>query len=229
MRTFLAACGPALLLVAIWVGLPAPASAADPAATLTISAPSPGTIVAGSKVKLALAVTGGSGPYSWRLAEGSLPPGLKLHPHNGRISGVATDPGEFRFTVMVTDSSGPQLEAKSELTITVIAGLSVEWKEYPEVKGDAISGSLAVSNQTGQELDLTVIVVAVNNIGRATALGYQHLTIAAEESEQVIPFGASPGFGSYFVRVDAVGHRPGKERVYRAAKQTTDSIEVTQF
>lgn len=203
--------------------------AEDQSATLAISAPSPNTVIVGSKVSFPLTATGGFSPYSWHLAGGQLPPGLKLHAHSGVISGVATTPGEYHFTATVADSSVPQLQTKCDLTMIVIAGLTIDWKQYPKVQDNTISGSVVVSNQTEHALDLTVVVVAVNTIGRATALGYQHFTIAAQQSGQVIPFGSSPGLGTYFVRADAVGHRPGKERVYRANKQTTASIEVTQF
>jgi len=230
MRVFLATSGLVVVLLANCAAALGQAPAGDQPATLAISVPSSSTVVAGSKVSFPLVVTGGFTPYSWRLAGGQLPPGLKLRGHSGIVSGVPTTPGEYRFTVAVTDSTIPPLQAKRDLTVTVIAGLTIDWKQYPQVQDDgSISGSVLVSNQTGYPLDLTVIVVAVNSIGRATALGYQHFTIPAQPSDQVIPFGSSPGEESYVVRADAVGHRPGTARIYRASKQTTDSIEVTQF
>ena len=58
-----------------------------------------------------------------------------------------------------------------------------------------IEGSVVVANYTDQDFTLTVIVMAVNQIGRATALGYQEFTLASGE-EQAIPFGSSPGPGT---------------------------------
>lgn len=50
------------------------------------------------------AVQGGTAPYTWTLAEGTLPAGIVLT-DDGRISGVMTAAGDFSFTVRVTDSS----------------------------------------------------------------------------------------------------------------------------
>lgn len=86
-----------------------------------------------------------------------------------------------------------------------------------------------VSNQTGHNLDITVIVVAVNSIGRATALGYQHFTLAAQKSSPAIPFGSSPGPEMYTVRVDAAAHTKSGHHVFRASKQTSDNLQITQF
>jgi hypothetical protein len=121
------------------------------------------------------------------------------------------------------------MQLQRELTINIIEGLSVDWQDAPKVHGNRISGSVVVTNQTGHDFDLTVIVVAVNQIGRATALGYQHFTLPAGSTSQLIPFESSPGQGRYYVRVDAAAHRPGKKRVYRASKQTPDSIKVQQL
>ncbi len=67
------------------------------------------------------------------------------------------------------------------MTITVIAGLSIDWKEHPKVQGNTLSGSVVVTNHTGQDFDLTVVVVGVNSIGRATTLGYQHFMLSRRE------------------------------------------------
>ena len=156
--------------------------------------------------------------------------GLKLYAHKGEVSGTPTIPGEYRFTVAVADSSAPPLQVQRVMTITVIAGLTIDWKQYPKVQGTALSGSVVVTNQTGQEFDLTVVVVAVNSIGRATTLGYQHFMLAGEQSSPVIPFGSSPGLGTYVVHADAVAHHPSGQRhhIYRARKQTSDPLPITQ-
>ena len=148
----------------------------------------------------------------------------------GEVSGTPTIPGEYRFTVAVADSSAPPLQVQRAMTITVIAGLTIDWKQYPKVQGTALSGSVVVTNQTGQEFDLTVVVVAVNSIGRATTLGYQHFTLAGEKSSPVIPFGSSPGLGTYVVHADAVAHHPSGHRhhIYRARKQTSEPLPITQ-
>ncbi len=197
--------------------------------TLQMQLPQAQGVIVGQSYTLPLTTNGGAQPYTWQLAGGELPPGCKLHARNGRITCVPTTAGDYHFTVAVTDSSIPQLRAQHDLTIHVIEGLTVSWQELPRVHGDAISGSVIISNQTSNDFDLTVVIVAVNEIGRSTALGYQHFILSANTTSPVIPFGSSPGNATYYVRADAEAHRPGYRRVYRASKQTPATLKVTQF
>ncbi|HKD83185.1 MAG TPA: Ig domain-containing protein [Terriglobales bacterium] len=190
--------------------------------------PSQGMIL-GQSYTLPLVAAGGSLPYNWRLLRGDLPPGMKLHPHTAKISGSPSATGDYRFTIAVADSSIPKLHGQLDVVIHVIEGLEVDWKEAPKVSGNAISGSAVVTNETPKDFDLTVVIVAVNQIGRATALGYQHFRLPAETTSQIIPFGSSPGLGTYYVRVDASAHQPGRKYIYHASKQTSDPLKLTQF
>ncbi len=52
----------------------------------------------------AVTAQGGTAPYTYSLASGSLPPGLNLN--NGVISGAPTSSGSYAFSVVATDSSG---------------------------------------------------------------------------------------------------------------------------
>lgn len=221
-------CGVVLVLLAAACIAPAHASQSGPP-SLGIVAPPPQTVVAGENFNLPLVAQGGLSPYTWSRIEGDLPPGLKLQPHKGAISGMPTTPGEYHFKLAVTDSDIPHQRAQRDLTIIVVAGLTIDWKQPPKVQGSTISGSVVVSNQTAHPVDVTVIVVAVNSIGRATALGYQHFTLAAQKSSPEIPFGSSPGMGTYTVRVDAAAHRKSGHYIFRASKQTPETLEVTQL
>ena len=52
--------------------------------------------------------TGGTGPYSWSVISGSLPPNLSLSPTgtpSATISGTPTTAGTYNFTVQVTDNA----------------------------------------------------------------------------------------------------------------------------
>lgn len=199
------------------------------AQNLQIQAVPPQGAVVGQDYALPLTATGGSGPYTWKLVSGTLPPGLKLQAHSGKLLGVPTTVGNYQFTVAVLDSSVPQLQITDNLAVQVIEGLSVAWQDEPKAQGGKISGSAVVTNQSGDEFSLTVIIVAVNEIGRATALGYQHFRLAPGASSQVIPFGSSPGMGTYYVRIDAVAHRPGKKHVFHASKQTSPTLKVSDL
>ncbi|WP_433124058.1 fibronectin type III domain-containing protein [Micromonospora sp. CA-240977] len=53
-----------------------------------------------------LAVTGGTAPFTWGIAAGSLPPGLSLAPDAGLLSGRPTVAGAYLSTIQVTDANG---------------------------------------------------------------------------------------------------------------------------
>lgn len=49
---------------------------------------------------------GGTGPYSYALADGDLPPGLVLNGTEGTLAGVPSEAGNFSFTLQVEDANG---------------------------------------------------------------------------------------------------------------------------
>jgi hypothetical protein len=87
--------------------------------TITTSSMPDGT--AGTPYSAALQTSGGTGPYTWALTDGSLPEGLTLNPTTGEISGTPNSSavGTADFTVEVTDSSSPAQMATQDLSITI--------------------------------------------------------------------------------------------------------------
>ncbi|HKQ50221.1 MAG TPA: S8 family serine peptidase [Phycisphaerae bacterium] len=74
-------------------------------ATITLSPTSlPATFVDRTYEKT-LTAGGGSGPYSYAVTAGALPPGMTLSP-SGVISGTSAVGGTYNFTVTATDSAG---------------------------------------------------------------------------------------------------------------------------
>jgi Putative Ig domain/Right handed beta helix region len=71
-------------------------------------------------------VEGGTAPFTWSVASGTLPPGLSFAAADGSITGTPTATGTFDFTVMVTDSSAPTLSATQAQTITIVANCAPE-------------------------------------------------------------------------------------------------------
>ena len=63
-----------------------------------------------------LTYSGGTPPYSWTLAAGSLPEGLSLAGATGVISGTPDMPGKYSFTLKLTSSTG---EASQEMSINI--------------------------------------------------------------------------------------------------------------
>jgi Putative Ig domain len=73
---------------------------------LTITSTALRTGVEGRRYSAPIAKVGGVGPFLYRVIGGRLPLGLRLDPVTGRISGIPTRDGRFRFTVRVRDSLG---------------------------------------------------------------------------------------------------------------------------
>lgn len=63
-------------------------------------------------------VSGGSAPYRWRLASGSLPPGITLDPASGLLSGTPSSAGQFLFSVEVTDNTSAAATQRFTLKVT---------------------------------------------------------------------------------------------------------------
>jgi len=174
-----------------------------------------------------LEARGGITPLRWEITEGTPPAGIVLG-RDGVLSGTPTETGEFRFTVTVTDSGRPAAQRNQQLILTVVAPLLMQWGRYPKVTGQRLEGSVIVSDQTEQDFDLTVIMMAVNEIGRATAIGYQRLTLKKNTSSLEIPFGENLPQGSYELNVDAVAEVAATNSIYRARLVPKERIEVQE-
>ncbi len=84
----------------------------DFVAAISIACPvDGGTAQVGVPYDAFLVVTGGTPPYTFSIASGSLPPGLTLDTSTGEISGTPTLAGTYDYTAQVMDSSSPALTA----------------------------------------------------------------------------------------------------------------------
>jgi Putative Ig domain len=93
----------------------------------------------------ALAVSGGTSPYTWAISSGTLPGGLTLS--GGVISGTPTAVGAFSFSVQIADSAS--LTAKANLSINIVPAPSISTASLPTGKvGTSYSQTLAVSGGT---------------------------------------------------------------------------------
>src|ERR1051325_911513 len=103
-----------------------PAQTAAPAATPSV-VPSPSAAglaitstpihngeVGVTYLAVSFSATGGTAPYTWSVADGSVPPGLTLSP-GGIFTGNDTAAGTFSFDAKVTDSGGQAATAKVSL------------------------------------------------------------------------------------------------------------------
>jgi hypothetical protein len=174
-----------------------------------------------------LEARGGISPLNWEVSEGALPDGVALS-RDGVLSGAPAAAGEFHFVVTVTDSGKPAYQKRQPLVLTVIAPLLARWGRYPKVTGQRVEGSVIVSNQTEQDFDLTLIVLAVNEIGRATAIGYQRIKLEKNSGELEIPFGDNLPRGAYEINVDVVAEVTATNSVYRVRLVPNEKLRVQQ-
>jgi hypothetical protein len=173
-----------------------------------------------------LHASGGIEPYHWTVIAGALPNGIRLHP-SGELAGMPQESGDSEITVLVSDSSNPPMQARQKLRLRVETPLTVVWERKAQVNGQRIDGSVKVSDRTGRDFDLTFIVLAVNDIGRANAIGYQHFPLKKSTRNFSIPFGDTLSPGNYTVNVDVVGEEPISKRIFRA-RLVTEKESITQ-
>jgi len=168
---------------------------------------------------------GGITPLKWQVINGALPSGIVLG-IDGVLSGVPTQTGVFSFSVKVTDSDIPPHQITKDFTLLIVTPLIVRWSQVPKISGHRVDGSIKVSDQTGDDFDLTMIVLAVNENGRATAIGYQHFPLKKDALDFEIPFGENLPRGSYSVNVDVVAEVAATNNIFRGRLVT--NIKVVQ-
>ena len=168
---------------------------------------------------------GGITPRKWQVINGALPSGVAFG-IDGVLSGAPTQTGVFSFSVKITDSDIPSHQITKDFTLLVVTPLIVRWSQVPKISGHRVDGSIKVSDQTGEDFDLTMIVLAVNEHGRATAIGYQHFPLKKDTLDFEIPFGENLPQGSYSVNVDVVAEVAATNNIFRDRLAT--NIKVVQ-
>ncbi len=97
------------------------ASVSVPPTTLQISTSSLPNGHVGSAYASSVVATGGTPPYHWSVATGSLPTGLGLNSTSGVISGQPADAGSFSFVIGVQDSAASKASAQSSMSVQIAA------------------------------------------------------------------------------------------------------------
>jgi hypothetical protein len=173
-----------------------------------------------------LEAQGGILPLRFEVTAGSPAEGIDLA-DDGVLSGVPTEVGSFHFVVIITDSGKPARQQRRELTLDVVAPLLVQWSKKPTVTGRRVEAAIKVSNQTGQDFDFTLIALAVDQNGRATAVGYQHFPLRKNTDQLEIPLAENLARGLYDLHVDAVGEVEATNTIYRG-RLAGEKLQVLQ-
>jgi hypothetical protein len=182
---------------------------------------------AGVEFHMLLHASGGVAPYVWSVASGDLPEGITLTAE-GLLAGRPTKPGAFTFTLKVEDSGRPGHSINKEFKAVVTASLLLEWLQPPKVRDNRIDGVVQVSNGSKDDFDLTVVIVAVAENGRATAIGYEHFPLKAGAISVQIPFGNTLPHGAYVIHADAIAEIPTRGAILRQRLQTPQPLQVVQ-
>jgi hypothetical protein len=90
------------------------------AVVITTTSPLPGGTT-GVAYSVQFLRTGGTGPFTWAVVAGTLPPGLALGTAHGFLNGTPVLAGTYTFTVQVTDANG--LTATLACSLTIVSGV----------------------------------------------------------------------------------------------------------
>jgi len=96
-----------------------------------------------------ITVTGGSAPYSFSIASGSLPTGLSLDPMTGSITGTPTVAGTYNFVISVASSRSVEYGAMRDPVLTPVS-FPVPGVEY----GSAV-GQIVVSGGNAAKISIS--------------------------------------------------------------------------
>ncbi|MCW2931401.1 MAG: hypothetical protein JWM19_2363, partial [Actinomycetia bacterium] len=113
----------------------------------------------------ALTVTGGTGPFTWAVSAGSLPPGLSLSASTGVLSGTPASVGLYTFTVKVTDSFG--LSATQGLSISVATGplvISATASNSTVAQGATLRYTITITNTAASAYSGVAFSVPLANV-----------------------------------------------------------------
>ena len=127
-------------------------AAANPNSVSILTASIPNGQV-GVAYSAALTAAGGTAPYTWSVAAGSLPAGVTLNSSTGLLSGTPTQAGAVSITVQVKDSSSTALTATKAFSATIspvgVAALSITTASLANGQsGVAYSATLAATGGT---------------------------------------------------------------------------------
>ena len=182
----------------------------------------------GVDYKAEIRVVGGKPPYQWTILQQSLPRGLTFDSTRGVIFGAPQTDAQFSVLVQVSDSSDPPLTITKLMVSNPGPLLAIRWTDRPHISLDHMAGAVRVKNGSKDDVDLVVIVVAVNEYGKAFALRYERLTLAKGVETPDLKFDSSLPLGQYTLHADAVGEVAAKNAIYRDRRELPGFVVQSQ-
>jgi hypothetical protein len=116
-------------------GTPPPLSVGCPSASAVVAAPYNSVLVA----------SGGTSPYTYSIALGTLPGGLTLNPSSGTITGTPGAAGNFSFTAQAVDASQTAIWSNCAINVSAGASASSIWSNSVTPGGNPFVNSTPVN------------------------------------------------------------------------------------
>ena len=147
--------------------------------SITTTSPLPNATV-GTTYSQTFVATGGTGAYTFAVADGSsLPSGLLLS-NNGTLTGTPTADGTYTFTVTMTDSASPAVTASKAFSLTVNPGVYT-LTLTPTAGGTfsnnqstgKVSATLLLDGNPASNKTITWLVTDASNNSKAVVAGYK--------------------------------------------------------
>ena len=136
-----------------------PSGSASSSCTITISAATTPLLLAcpsgsaqmGTAYSSALVASGGTGPYTYSITTGTLPPPLALNSLSGAITGTPNTQGTYPFSASVTDSTtgSPQTTpASCSINVAAASTVPVTVQTSPDGRSFTVDGTTYTTAQT---------------------------------------------------------------------------------
>ncbi|MEU4780690.1 fibronectin type III domain-containing protein [Micromonospora sp. NPDC023633] len=129
-------------------------------------------------------VYGGTAPFSWSLAGGSLPPGVTLDPVTGLLAGLPTVANAYPFTVRVTDAFGLSDTQDFRIVIQPESVVTLTADATQTTFGSAVTFNVAVGPGVAEG---TVTLIDLLPNGTDEPLGTFPVTFNAAEFQAQMP------------------------------------------